>query len=178
MPNYLDFLGVFGKQERPRHIRFSSFREQDLVSRNPPASLDLPRFGRNGCQYQLCFNLKSVALFKGEWTVRQAATHHQFDFKNGNTLWIFAQGHWDLKDQINAMTDMWCPGDHGLQFNTTADCFRSTFTIHRLFFEWSNTNWGEYLASIEDDVETLVSFEVFANMRVFTDRWIESRSDI
>jgi hypothetical protein len=158
MPNFLDFLGVFQRHEKPRHIRFSSFRDQDLVSSNQPNLMELLKLGRSGRQYQICYNLKSVEQFENKWSVRQAAAHHQFDFKNGNTLWMFAQGHWDLQGQLNAMiSPTWVPGDRGLKFDSIQDCFRSTFTIHQMFIEWSNRKWKEYLASIEDDVEALVS---------------------
>jgi hypothetical protein len=159
MPSILDFISVFGHQQKSRHIQFSSFREQDLVSRTP-AELKISSLERSGKQYQICFNLKS-ALFNDEnqsWSVVQAAAYHQFDCESGTALWMFVQGHWDMKNRISSMTpDSWKPGDHGLKFDTNADCFRSTFRIHLSYCEWSMENWNERLAWIEDQVEIAVS---------------------
>jgi hypothetical protein len=159
MPSILDFISVFGVQEKPRHIQFSSFREQDLVSR-APAELKVAVLERSGKQYQMCYNLKSVLLNDADnsWSDVQAAAYHQFDFEHGNSLWIFVQGHWDMKGRISSMTpESWKPGDHGLNFETEADCLRSTFRTHLMFCEWSMEGWNERLAWVEDQVETVVS---------------------
>jgi hypothetical protein len=160
MPSILDFIGVFGIQEKPRHIQFSSFREQDLVSR-APRELKSDRLERSAKQYQMCYNLKSV-LFNdadGSWSDVQAAAYHQFDVESGKSLWMFVQGHWDMKERISLMTlDSWKPGEHGLKFDSKADCLRSTFRIHLMFCEWSMEKWNERLAWIEDRVETTVSY--------------------
>jgi len=52
MYNFIDFIGVFGMQESPKDIRFSSFREQVSVS-GPIRELELPTLGRTGHQYQI-----------------------------------------------------------------------------------------------------------------------------
>jgi hypothetical protein len=159
MPSVLDFISVFGLQAKPRHIQFSSFREQDLVSR-APGELNISTLDRSGKQYQMCYNLKSVLLNDADntWSVVQAAAYHQFDFEKGAALWMFIQGHWDMRDRISSMTQgSWKPGDHGLNFETKADSFRSTFRIQLSFCEWSMENWSEHLAWIEDEVETRVS---------------------
>jgi hypothetical protein len=159
MPNILDFISVFGVQAKPRHIQFSSFREQNLVSRRVD-ELEIPHLARSGRQYQICYNLKSVifdAEFK-QWNVAQAAAYHQFDCQTARTLWIFVQGEWDMRDRISSMTqDSWKPGDHGLNFQNGPDCFMSTIQIHLSFCEWAMESWTEHLAQIEDHVETLVS---------------------
>lgn len=155
MPSFLDFIGVFGRQTKARHIQFSSFRDQDLVSR-PPATLVLPSLDRSGRQFQMCYNLKSVRRDSENdpWSVVQTAAHHQFDVKTGNALWIFTQGHWDLKDRVNEMTTgAWRPGDYGLDFNTVPKCFESTLRTHLLFCEWSTENWNDYMAQVEDQLE-------------------------
>jgi len=149
--NYLDFISVFGLQEKPRDIRFSSFREQNLVSR-PDPNLDFPSLGRSGQRYQLCYNLKSVNRYEKSWSPRQAAIHHQFDVKNGNTLWIITQGHWDLKDRVADMTGI-KGREKDRTFGTVSECFRASLSVHLLLCEWSIENWRFYLQSLEDSIE-------------------------
>src|SRR5436190_1946501 len=103
MASCLDFISVFGTQSKPRDLRFSGFHEQTLLS-SPPCAPATPELHRSGRHYQLCYNLKSVAvvtsedaLVKSSWSIRQAAFHHQFDVAEGNALWIVAKGDKELK---------------------------------------------------------------------------------
>src|SRR6187402_2626297 len=99
MPGYLDFMAVFGSQNENRDLRFSGFREQTSITK-PSRALEMRNLGRSGRQFQLCYNLKAVAckslpgtdLSEQQWSVRQAAIHHQFDVEEGTTLWIVTQG--------------------------------------------------------------------------------------
>ena len=103
MPVYLDFLSVFGSQNEARDLRFSGFREQVALSITHRASI--PELGRSGRQFQLSYNLKAVAcksalgiaLTEQQWSIRQAAIHHQFDVESGLSLWIITQGRLFLK---------------------------------------------------------------------------------
>ena len=61
MPAYLDFISVFGSQSKLHDLRFSSFREQATLA-DPLRSRVVHGLGRSGRQYQLCYNLKCVAL--------------------------------------------------------------------------------------------------------------------
>jgi len=150
MHSFLDFISVFGLQEKPRDIRFSSFREQNLVSR-PDPSLASPILGRSERQYQLCYNLKSVGRYEKSWSTRQAAIYHQFDV-NGNAVWIITQGHWDIKDRIADMTGV-RGRERDRKFGKVFECFRSSLSVHLLLCEWSIENWRFYLQSLEDSIE-------------------------
>ena len=90
MPGYLDFLQVFGVHKHSREKRFSGFREQTQLL--PGGSLRIDSLGRSGCQFQLCYNLKTVARWtepgqlmpsEDHWSIRQGAFHHQFDLEKG-----------------------------------------------------------------------------------------------
>ncbi|OXV12074.1 hypothetical protein Egran_00165 [Elaphomyces granulatus] len=166
MPNFLDFLSVFGVQEKPRDIRFSSFRGQDLTSKFSRA-LAIWSLGRSGKHYQMCYNLKSVNLIQpGTWSIRQAAIHHQFDSKSGNSLWIFAQGHWDIKDRISVMLgSKKRPED--CDFSSVANCLRSSLAVHLLMCEWSMENWRQYLQHLEDNVEKETDSALYEPKKLF-----------
>lgn len=157
MPNFLDFISVFGKQDDARDITFSSFQDLNLISR-APAKLAIDELDRTANRYQLCYNLKSVATgSKTKYSIRQAAVHHQFDIKEGKAFWIFAQGHWDLFDRLNAISGPdW--RERSLSFGCLAECFGSTLTVHKLACEWACQNWRKYIVYLEVNIKKHVSF--------------------
>jgi len=158
MPVYLDFLGVFGVQDRPRDLRFSGFREQTLLG-TPPRGPVLPDLGRSGRQFQLCYNLKAPFLKtvpNKVWSIRQAAIHHQFDVVEGTALWVVTKGDRDLKERIEHMV-----GPQGRPedrcFKTLADSFKSSLAVHLLLSNWSTEEWRWYIQSLEDMIDQSVS---------------------
>lgn len=163
MPEYLDFISVFGQQSSPRELRFSGFREQVLLSKSVKG-LSMPSLGRSGQQYQLCYNLKSVAclsaadttLKQKEWSIRQAAFYHQFDVGHGTTLWIVTKGDLEIKDRLQEMTGKdGRPEDRA--FGTPEECFGSSLAVHLLYCHWSTEAWRWYLQWLEDVTDHEVS---------------------
>jgi hypothetical protein len=163
MPGYLDFISVFGQQSHSRDLRFSGFREQTLLSK-PISGLSMPDLGRSGRQYQLCYNLKSVTCRspantpakRKEWSIRQAAFHHQFDVEQGTALWIVTKGNLDLKEQVQGLTGKdGRPEDR--DFGTPEECFKSSLAVHLLYCHWSTEAWRWYLQWLEDVVDQNVS---------------------
>jgi hypothetical protein len=163
MAGYLDFISVFGLQSEPRDLRFSGFREQIQLSSSAlwPAVLNL---GRSGRQYQLCYNLKSVSCKPGqtacleekEWSIRQAAFHHQFDVVKGTTLWIVTQGRHEIMDRIKNLTGKnGRPEDRAC--GTVEECFRSVLAVHLLFANWSVEEWRWYIQWLEKVIDRQVS---------------------
>lgn len=163
IPNYLDFLSVFGAQTKARDLRFSGFR--DCISVEEPARfLPIHELGRSGRQYQLCYNLKAVAckltastnLSEQQWTIRHGSFHHQFDTVEGRALWIVTQGHLTIRDRIGGMTSLrGRPRDRA--FNTPEDCFKTTLTTHLLFCDWSIEEWRWYIQWLEEVIEREVT---------------------
>ena len=162
MPGYLDFISVFGSQTEPRDLRFSGFREQTLLigPSGGPAVHDL---GRSGRYFQLCYNLKCVACIsdkytakrKKEWSIRQAAFHHQFDVEEGTTLWMITKGDLDLKSRVQDMTGKdGRPEDRA--FGTPEECFKSSLAVHLLYSHWSTEDWRWYIQWLEDVVDEQV----------------------
>jgi len=163
MPAYLDFISVFGAQSEPHDLRFSSFREQTTLT-DPSRSRAVPGLGRSGRQYQLCYNLKCVMLksedktkfLLNEWSIQQAAIHHQFDIVEGRMLWIITKGNLDLQERFKELTGKDAnPEDKA--FNTVEECFRSSLSAHLLYCHWSTEDWRWYIKWLERVVEEEVS---------------------
>jgi hypothetical protein len=162
MPGYLDFLSVFGAQNEARELRFTGFREQTSLS--APAQTPNLALGRSGRQFQLSYNLKAVAckseitvdLTEKQWSIRQAAIHHQFDIQEGTTLWLVTQGHLSIKERVQEMTAIHGrPEDRA--FATKEECFRTSLTTHLLYCYWSVEEWRWYIQWLEDVIEKEVS---------------------
>ncbi|KAF2726701.1 hypothetical protein EJ04DRAFT_173320 [Polyplosphaeria fusca] len=190
MPAFIDFIAVFAHPPQQREIGFSGFFDQTVLSykavpgnvaqQQPPAANTaqplaqaprLPRgptvsaLGRSGRQYQLCYNLKRVALIEGsakdkyseqEWSVQQSEFHHQFDVDAGTTLWMNAKGRLnskggskDYRDRVLELTGGQAGVPNELTFDTTEDCFRSSLTVHLMNCHWATDDWRGYLNHLE-----------------------------
>jgi hypothetical protein len=163
MPSYIDFLCVFGSQDEPRDLRFSSFREQTLIG-NPARGPAVGSLGRSGRQFQLCYNLKAAncisppntKLQAKEWSIRQAAIHHQFDLVTGTTLWIVTKGDKEIKDRIEDLNGPdGRPEDR--DFSNPEECFKRTLGAHMVYCHWSTEDWRSYIQWLEEYIDREVS---------------------
>ena len=164
MPAYLDFMFVFGAQSDPRDLRFSGFRQQSMM-KDPPRGPSIPGLGRSGRQFQLCYNLKGVTLKTrdaeniklSEWSIRQAAIHHQFDVVYGTTLWIVTKGRLDVQQRFKDLT-----GPDGRledkSFGDVCECFRSSLAAHLMYCHWSTEDWRWYIRWLEDVIDKEVGW--------------------
>lgn len=163
MSNYIDFISVFGQQSKARDIRFSSFREQTNLYSAISGS-KIPGLHRSGRQFQICYNLKSVAntkptqpLKEQNWSIRHVAVNHHFDLDLGTTLWIIAHGGLDFKDKIEDLTGpRGKPEDRA--FGTVQECLRSSFAIHLLHCHSSTEGWRWHIKWLEAVVDEEVCF--------------------
>lgn len=152
MPSYLDFVYVFGKQEKPRDLGYSGFREQTLLS--APPCLAVQELGRSGRQYQMSYNLKAPFFNVSDklWSIRQAAIHHQFDIVEGTSLWIVTKGDLELKTRVESMT-----GPNGRpedrDFTSPANCLKSSLAVHTLVAHWAGEGWRRRIQELEVDID-------------------------
>jgi hypothetical protein len=166
MPNYIDFLSVFtvkfGEQVESVELRYSGLRERILLS-GPGRGLQLPYIALGGRNYQLCYNLKCVALKERKrrkedwlWSPRQGAFHHQFDTHQGASLWIITSARNTLQKRVQELT-----GADGMledkNFNTAADSFISSLPVHLLLAQWATEDWRGYIRWLEQVLEDKVS---------------------
>ncbi|KAF2265369.1 hypothetical protein CC78DRAFT_599817 [Lojkania enalia] len=158
MPTYLDFIFVFGRQVDAKDPKFGGFRELKLM-KDPPRGFNIPNMGRSGRQFQLCYNLKGVVMKNDEaedvkmheWSIRQAAIHHQFDIVYGTTLWIVTKGRRDLYDRIKDMTSQ-KGREEDRSFATVEECFRSSLGAHLLYCQWAIEGWRWYVRWLENSL--------------------------
>jgi hypothetical protein len=167
MPTYLDFIFTFGAQIEARDVKFSGFYEQTLLGEYS-GGIAAPELGRSGRQFQLCYNLAGVSDTKNDrpdiklpqWSIRQAAIHHQFDVVYGTTLWIVTKGRDDIKRAYKELT-----GAKGRQqdkaYKTVEQCLRSSFAAHLLFCYWATHDWRWYITWIETEFDRKVNNSPF-----------------
>ena len=162
MPNYLDFLLLFGGHRHSREKRFSGFRAEIMFGSQ---NLPLDCLGRSGKYIQLCYNLKAIAKQTKpgqlaptdyQWSIRQGAINHQFDVCKGNALWIITRAGLDIKQRVESLTGK-TGRDEDRAFQTPEHCFRSSLAVHLLLSYWASEHWRSYLQWLEDSVANEVS---------------------
>ena len=177
MPAYIDFLSVFGQQDRSRDMHFACFREQMSLSRRVQC-LNRTDLGRSGRGYQMCYNFKTVGIDEDKHesiqkdpekfkslgkdqifdvrVFRQVAVHHQFDVEKGTAMWIFTHGRWDVAKQVSELVQRTGTRDD-MNFTTVKDSLTSSLSKHLLLSEWAANGWQEYLDELEDAMNRAVS---------------------
>lgn len=167
MPGYLEFLLVFDIRTYSGEMRFSGFRSELMLASGD--NLAIKCLGRSGRQFQLCYNLKSVKIEKGQlmpsdgkWYIRQGAFYHQFDVENGNSLWIITRAGLDIKQRVESMTGK-TGRSEDRKYQNLPECLRSSLAMHLLLCHWSFENWRTYFQWLEDKVEEeVIDFFVVA----------------
>ena len=154
MPGFLDFIFTFGKQANERDLHIGGFRYQTRIP-DTKRGLSVPELGWSGCDYRLCYNLKSIEQAQGggePWSIRQAAVHHSFDVESGQVSWIVVKANKLLHTRIKKAA-----GPRGLsELNSYTDLnktFSWTLAIHLLFCGWAGENWRWYINFLEDSLQ-------------------------
>ncbi|KAM7204656.1 hypothetical protein V8F20_003440 [Naviculisporaceae sp. PSN 640] len=161
MPNYIDFLLVYGAQEEDRELRYGGFRSRTVLT-DPHPGLVVPGLQRSGCQYEICFNLKAVSLkeenpkdpFVRRWKVRQSAIYHRFDLKTGTALWIIGDPREAVKGIFGDVLPQG-PVPRGFRFGTVVECFQSSLDTHLILAQWSSDEWRSHIQSLEASIDEL-----------------------
>lgn len=161
MPDYLDFILVFGLQSHHRDLGFCSFREKTNL-KSPREVCRIDSLARSGRQYQICYNLKGVTCTSrdpmdpvSQYSIRQAAIYHRFDIVGGNTVWIVTKGRRDVYDRFKELTGKTArPEDRS--FQTPEECFRSSLSAHLLFCHWATEDWRGYVKWLDNVIDDKV----------------------
>ena len=156
MPEFLDFVSVFGTADNSRSLRFSAFKQQSTLS----STLALTGMGdlrRSVERYQLCYNLRAVSRRRDPanmWGINmrplQAAFHHQFDVHTSHALWIIAKGDLAMRQRINSKMSE-------LRYGTAVECFKSSLDVHLIHCRWATEGWTWYLQWWEDKLQNEVN---------------------
>jgi hypothetical protein len=163
MPQYLDFLFVYGSLHgEDREVRYSGFRTESTLV-NPVPGTIIPDIDRTGRRYQICYNLKTVALKRNtgddedgpkKWKVRQAAIYHQFDVGTGTQLWMMGDPHAALKERIS---DVYHEDDYfPSSFASLEQALKSSLEIHLVYGTWATGEWRWHVRSLEDTIDKKV----------------------
>ena len=155
MPDFLDFVFPFGKQQYAQDFHFSGFRHDTRLS-GCQQNLSIPELGWSGRDLQLCYNLKSVEPSKSQskwpWSIRQSAVYHAFDIGSSRATWIVMKGDQLMKNRIKSAT-----GTRGLpevsSFETVDRAFASTLATHMLLCDWSSEHWRWYINFLEEELQ-------------------------
>ena len=154
MPGFLDFIFTFGKQANERDLHIGGFRYQTRLL-DTKRGLSVPELGWSGCDYRLCYNLKSIERAQGggePWSIRQAAVHHAFDVESSQVSWIVVKANKLLQTRIKSAT-----GPRGLpelsSYTDLNKTFSSTLAIHLIFCGWAAENWRWYINFLEDSLQ-------------------------
>ncbi|KAH7063886.1 hypothetical protein BKA63DRAFT_428591 [Paraphoma chrysanthemicola] len=154
IPSFLDFLFPFGKQVYARDAHFSGLREDSRFDKRSDSNgvVDL---GRSGFDIRLCYNLRSVERSTGQpgrqWSIRQTAVYHEFDFETGRALWIFVKGNQLIKARLKEASSL----SSSTNFGTRIEAFVASLAPHLLMCDWAGENWRWYINDLEDELQKL-----------------------
>ncbi|ORY18635.1 hypothetical protein BCR34DRAFT_553947 [Clohesyomyces aquaticus] len=153
MPDYLEFMAVFGQRKGAVDLRFSGFRQITQEARSPqeydPPLEDL----MSG--FQFCYNLKQakVTQVNGgcKWSIHNAAIYHQFDPTSG-PRWIITTEGSDLdrffRDRIMVQGDK-----EDIKFTRLDEKLFSSLSVNLMFCCWATEGWRQYIRWIESELE-------------------------
>ena len=154
MPEFVDFLFVFGYQSHAQDTHFSGFHQRTHLAGNGQI-LESAKLGRSRFNFQICYNLKSVERAgrnPRDWSMRHCAVHHSFDLKHVRVTWIIIKSNEIMKDRIEQATSE--GGSQGMSsFSSIDRAFAATLQTHLIFCDWSTEQWRWYINYLEDEFQ-------------------------
>ena len=155
MPEFIDFLLIFGKQTRAQDFHFSAFKKRTRLdpstSQGPSHRLKIPELGWSGSDLQICYNMKSMEhSSQGDWpwSPRDCAINHTFDLVNIRTTWIMIKGNTLIQDRVRSAITFQSPAELS-SFQTLGSAFASTLATHLIVSDWAAENWHHFISFIE-----------------------------
>jgi hypothetical protein len=171
MPSLIDFISVFAiKNREPPDLRFSGFHERVYLHQGlTPVTIEVDYLGLSGRNYQLCYNLKSMAnkseeygdlerlkRENWEWSSRQMVIHHQFDVLKGTTLWILTMARSELQERVEKLIGPNSRrGDR--DFTSAESSFCASLAVHILLAQAASEGWRGHLRWLEQVLEKKAS---------------------
>lgn len=157
MPEFLDYLLLFGKQIEAQDLYWSGFHQLTYLT-GVERGLELTERSWSGCGLQVCYTLKSVepSGFSTEWpwSIRHCAIHHAFDAENIRSTWIVIKGDQLIKKRIQSATRDCSPPELS-SFETIDRAFAAALATHLVVCDWSAENWRWYIKFLEEKLEEL-----------------------
>lgn len=168
MPEFLDFLFVFGEQIPTQDPYCSGFHQCTRPSDSEPGLEDSSRSWR-GADLQLCYSLQSVepSPFQEDWpwSIRHCAVHHTFDAESARSTWVVIKGDDSICKRIQSVT-----GEKGLaefsSFDSIDKAFAAALATHCIICDWSSEHWRLYIRFLEQGFDALTDEAKIVNADV------------
>ena len=168
MPEFIDFLLLFGEQEHAQDLFHSGFHQRTRLT-SWELSPKVPERNWSGRDLQLCYSLKSVEHSGSQadwpWSIRHCAVHHNFDVENVRSTWVMIKGDDSMKRRLQSATS-----DRGLpdmsSFGTIDRAFSASLATHLILCDWSAENWRWYIKFLEENFADLTDSAIVMNADV------------
>ncbi|KAK4178482.1 hypothetical protein QBC36DRAFT_324700 [Triangularia setosa] len=160
MAPFVELLLGFGESGARKEFHYTSFRHESYLAASQAHRFSIPRLGRSGQEFRLCYNLwgveRSVGSNSSKWSIRQTAIFHAFDIESGRSLWVNISGNDNIKNRIiDAVAS--CDELRTESLVDLGGCFSSTLTTHLIAFEWCMENWRQYITYLETTLREIIS---------------------
>ena len=144
MPEFLDFLLLFGEQEHTQDLYYSGFSQRTrLTGVELGTKVDTRNW--SGRDMQVCYSLKSVepSPFQAHWpwSIRHCAVHHSFDAENIRSTWLVTKGDNLIEERIKLATSEKEAPMGKPAFETIDKVFGGALTTHLILYDWLSENW-------------------------------------
>lgn len=169
MPEFLDFLLLFGKQEHAQDLYCSGFYQRTRLT---GVELGTQTVARNwsGRDMQVCYSLKSVESSPSQahwpWSIRHCAVHHGFDAENIRLTWLIIKGDHLIEERIKLATSDKEASLGKPAFETIENAFGAALTTHLILCDWSAEKWRWYIKFLEERLEILTGESITTNADV------------
>lgn len=169
IPEFLDFLLLFGEQEHAQDLYCSGFYQR---TRLQGAELGTKADTRNwsGRDMQVCYSLKSVEPSPSQahwpWSIRHCAVHHSFDAINIRSTWLIIKGDNLLEERVKLATSEKEAPMGKPAFETIEKAYGAALTTHLILCDWSAENWRWYIKFLEERFEKLTGESITTNAGV------------
>ena len=169
IPEFLDFLFLFGKQEHAQDLYCSGFYQRTcLTGVRLGTKADTRKW--SGRDMQVCYSLKSVESSPSQehwpWSIRHCAVHHSFDTENIRSTWLIIKGDSLIEERIQLATSEKEAPMGNLAFETIEGAFGAALTTHLILCDWSAENWRWYIKFLEESFERLTGETITTNAGV------------
>ena len=169
MPEFLDFLLLFGEQEHAQDLYYSGFYQRTRLA---GMELGTKADTRNwsGRDLQVCYSLKSVERSPSQghwpWSIRHCAVHHSFDAQNIRSTWLFIKGDNLIEERVKLATSEKESPIGKSAFETIEKAFGAALATHLILCGWSAENWRWYIKFLEERFEKLTGESITTNADV------------
>ena len=169
MPEFVDFLLLFGQQEHAPDLYCSGFYQRTcLAGVELGTKADTRKW--SGRDLQVCYSLKSVEPSPSQrhwpWSIRHCAVHHSFDAENIRSTWLIIKGNTLIEKRVKSITSEKAAPIGKSAFETIEKAFGASLTTHLILCDWSSENWRWYIKFLEERFEKLTGESITTNADV------------